>query len=57
MSRGVSLVFGPTPVEEAISEIQLQVDNAQGSVSVLGAYRGICRACGRSRGGSTKPAN
>jgi class 3 adenylate cyclase/tetratricopeptide (TPR) repeat protein len=43
MARGVSLVFGPTPVEEAISELQTQIASARGAKWVSGAYRGIGR--------------
>jgi class 3 adenylate cyclase/tetratricopeptide (TPR) repeat protein len=43
MARGVSLVFGPTPVEEAIAELQAQIDSTHGAKWVAGAYRGIGR--------------
>ena len=42
-SRGVSMVFGPTPVEDGIAEIQAEMERAQGSVGMLGANRGISR--------------
>ena len=43
MARGVSLVHGPAPVEEAIREIQAQIDKAHGARWASGAYRGIGR--------------
>jgi class 3 adenylate cyclase/tetratricopeptide (TPR) repeat protein len=43
MARGASLVWGPTPVEEAVSEIQTQIDRSDGAVWVLGANRAIGR--------------
>jgi class 3 adenylate cyclase/tetratricopeptide (TPR) repeat protein len=43
MSRGVSLVFGPTPADEVIAELQAQIERAQGSNWALGAKRGIGR--------------
>jgi class 3 adenylate cyclase len=43
MARGVSLVFGPVPVEDAIVEIQNQIDRAQGHKWIFGAHRGIGR--------------
>ncbi|MEO8252465.1 MAG: adenylate/guanylate cyclase domain-containing protein [Chloroflexota bacterium] len=43
MARGVSLVWGPTPVEEAIVGLQAQIDRAHGDKRVTGAYRGISR--------------
>jgi class 3 adenylate cyclase/tetratricopeptide (TPR) repeat protein len=43
MAKGVSLVFGPTPVEAAIAELQAQIDEAHGAKWVSGAYRGISR--------------
>jgi class 3 adenylate cyclase/tetratricopeptide (TPR) repeat protein len=42
-SRGVSLVFGPAPIEEAISALQAQLDNASGGSPIPGAYSGIAR--------------
>jgi class 3 adenylate cyclase/tetratricopeptide (TPR) repeat protein len=42
-SLGTSLVWGPAPVEEAISAIQAQIDRGQGSKWARGAYRGIAR--------------
>ena len=43
MSRGVSLVWGPAPIEEAISTIQGQVSRAQGGPPPPGSYLGIAR--------------
>jgi class 3 adenylate cyclase/tetratricopeptide (TPR) repeat protein len=43
ITRGVSLVFGPMPVEDAIAELQAQIDRAQGAKWVSGAHRGIAR--------------
>jgi class 3 adenylate cyclase/tetratricopeptide (TPR) repeat protein len=42
-SRSVSLVWGPVPIEEAFSAIRAQVERAHGSMSVMGAYRGLAR--------------
>ena len=43
MARGVSLVHGPTPVEEAIRDIQARIDQADGARWRQGGYRGISR--------------
>jgi class 3 adenylate cyclase/tetratricopeptide (TPR) repeat protein len=42
-SRGVSLVWGPAPIDEAISAIQAQVDRAHGGPPLPGSYLGIAR--------------
>ncbi|HEV8252010.1 MAG TPA: adenylate/guanylate cyclase domain-containing protein [Candidatus Limnocylindria bacterium] len=42
-AQGVSLVFGPTPVEEAIAQIQAQIESAHGAKWNAGAHRGIGR--------------
>jgi class 3 adenylate cyclase len=41
-SRGASLVWGPAPIEEAISVIQAQIAGA-GGVTIGGPYRGMAR--------------
>jgi len=43
MTRGVSIVFGPMPIEEAIAELQAQIDRAHGAKWTSGARRGIGR--------------
>jgi tetratricopeptide (TPR) repeat protein len=43
MARGASLVFGPTPTEEAVRLIQAQVDRAEARGPILGAYAGLAR--------------
>jgi tetratricopeptide (TPR) repeat protein len=43
LTRGVAVVFGPTPVEDAIAVLQTQIDSAHGAKWVSGAYRGISR--------------
>ena len=43
MSRGVSLVWGPADIEEAISAIQSQPNAVQGGPPDPGAYLGIAR--------------
>jgi tetratricopeptide (TPR) repeat protein len=43
MAAGVSLVFGPTPVEEAIAALEAQIERAHGAKWVMGAYRGLSR--------------
>jgi class 3 adenylate cyclase/tetratricopeptide (TPR) repeat protein len=43
MSRGVSLVFGPTPVAEVVADLQAEIDRAQGAIGRLGANQGIGR--------------
>jgi predicted ATPase/class 3 adenylate cyclase len=43
VSRGVSLVWGPTPVDEAISALAEQMERAGGSKSDMGGYRGMAR--------------
>lgn len=41
-ARGVSIVFGPTPVDEAMREIQAQIDDAAASPRTMaGAYNGL----------------
>jgi tetratricopeptide (TPR) repeat protein len=42
-SRGVSLVWGPVPIEEAVAAIGAQLESAHGSLSAIGAYRGMAR--------------
>jgi class 3 adenylate cyclase/tetratricopeptide (TPR) repeat protein len=42
-ARGVSLVFGPTPVEEAVRLIQAQVDRAEARGPSVGRYAGLAR--------------
>jgi tetratricopeptide (TPR) repeat protein len=43
MARGVSLVFGPTPVDEAVAELQSLIDRAASSNWAIGANHGIAR--------------
>jgi tetratricopeptide (TPR) repeat protein len=43
MAMGASLVFGPTPAEAVITELQAQKERAHGSVWAKGADRGIGR--------------
>ncbi|HYM51881.1 MAG TPA: adenylate/guanylate cyclase domain-containing protein, partial [Candidatus Dormibacteraeota bacterium] len=43
MARGVSMVFGPTPIDEAIPVIQAQIDRAGARSPMVGAYAGIAR--------------
>lgn len=43
VSQGVALVWGPTPVDEAIATIEAQIALAQGAISAQGAHRGIGR--------------
>jgi len=43
MARGVSLVFGPTPVEEAVADLQSEIDRAASSNWAIGANHGIAR--------------
>ncbi|MGH2484321.1 MAG: hypothetical protein ACRDE9_07675, partial [Candidatus Limnocylindria bacterium] len=43
MARGVSLVFGPTPVDEAVAELQSHIDRAASSAWTIGANHGIAR--------------
>jgi class 3 adenylate cyclase/tetratricopeptide (TPR) repeat protein len=43
MTRGVSMVFGPTPIEEAIAMLQEQFDRANGAKWAFGALRGMSR--------------
>jgi class 3 adenylate cyclase/tetratricopeptide (TPR) repeat protein len=39
----VSLVFGPTPIEEAVAKLEADIDRANGAKWVSGAFRGISR--------------
>jgi class 3 adenylate cyclase len=43
MARGASMVYGPTPVDEAIAELQDQIARGQGAIAVMGANHGIGR--------------
>ncbi|MEP6470122.1 MAG: adenylate/guanylate cyclase domain-containing protein [Chloroflexota bacterium] len=42
-TRGASMVWGPMPIEEAISATEAQTASAHGSMSVMGAYLGMAR--------------
>ena len=42
-SRGASLVFGPTPAEDVVAELQTYVDSAGRSISAIAGNRGIGR--------------
>ena len=43
MARGAAMVFGPTPIDEAIREIQAALDRAAARGPSLGAYMGLAR--------------
>jgi tetratricopeptide (TPR) repeat protein len=39
LAIGVSHVYGPTPIDQAIPEIQAQIDRAEARITIVNAYR------------------